>query len=312
MTLHHLVLTTYGEPPSPSFTEQLVYSWRILQGLTRTVADIPQAAIPFIALSRAHGRRRLWRASDYMSPLEPITEAQAVAVSAALERQAPGAWAVHVAYEFRRPLLQDVLGTIPDGEPVWIAPMYATDSTFTHELSRQASIAALTTASRPAPVTTLGPLDLDRLADLSARHLMQVVGDATGPDTALVLAAHGTLLEPSRPIDTGRCATERLYGAIRQRVSSHFGQIWNGWLNHTRGGRWTEPPVQETLQRISESGVTKVVYYPYGFLADNAESQLEGRLVAAARPELTVRFLPCLNDSVELASAIAGQVIGRT
>lgn len=310
MTRQHLVLTTYGEPPSSSFTQQLVYSWRILQGLTRTVADIPQAAIPFIALSRAHGRRRLWRANDYLSPLEPITEAQAAAVSDCLERRAPGEWAVHIAYEFRRPLLQDVLRAIPGDAAVWIAPMYAADSTFTHELSRQAAAAALTQARRPLPVRTLSPIDLDCLADLSARHLMQAADNARGPRTALVLAAHGTLLAPSRPIETGRCPTERLYGAIRQRVSSHFGLILNGWLNHSRGGRWTEPPIEETLRRVGEAGYTEVAYYPYGFLADNAESQLEGRLAAAARPELNVRFLPCLNDSMDLAAAIAGQVIG--
>lgn len=310
MTLQHLVLTTYGEPPLPGFTEQLVYSWRILQGLTRTVADIPQAAIPFIALSRAHGRRRLWRANNYTSPLEPITEAQAVAVGDELDRRAPGKWAVHIAYEFRRPLLAEVLRAIPGDEAVWVAPMYAADSAFTHELSRQAASTALA-ASRPAPVRTLPAFELDELAELSARHLLQMVGGSLGPRTALVLAAHGTLLEPARPIDTGRCPTERLYGAIRHRVSPHFGLILNGWLNHTRGGRWTEPPIEETLRRVSAAGFTEVAYYPYGFLADNAESQLEGRLAAAAHPELKVRFLSCLNESSDLAGAIAGQVLGR-
>lgn len=311
MTRQHLVLTTYGEPPSPSFTEQLVYSWRILQGLTRTIADIPQAVIPFIALSRAHGRRRLWRANNYTSPLEPVTEAQALAVGEVLDRCAPGSWVVHIAYEFRRPLLAEVLGAIPGDEAVWIAPMYAADSAFTHELSRQAVGTGLAASPRLAPVRTLPAFDVEDLADTSARHLLQVAGASLGPRTALVLAAHGTLLEPARPIDTGRCATERLYGAIRQRVSPHFGLILNGWLNHTRGGRWTEPPIEETLRRVSEAGFTDVAYYPYGFLADNAESQLEGRLAAAAHPELKVRFLPCLNESFDLAAAIAGQVIGR-
>jgi hypothetical protein len=52
-----------------------------------------------------------------------------------------------------------------------------------------------------------------------------------------------------------------------------------------------------------------VIYYPYGFLADNAESQLEGQLAAAARPELRVRFIPCLNGSPDLAHVIASQVL---
>ena len=312
MTAQHLVLTTYGEPPLPGFTDQLVYSWRILQGLTRTVADIPQAVIPFIALSRAHGRRRLWQANNYTSPLEPVTEAQAAAVGDILERYAPGKWKVHIAYEFRRPLLADVLRAIPGDEAVWVAPMYAADSAFTHELSRQAASTALAATSRLAPVWTLPAFELDELAELSARHLLQLAGGGFGPRTALVLAAHGTLLEPARPIDTGRCATERLYGAIRRRVAPHFGLVLNGWLNHTRGGRWTDPPIEETLRRVSEAGFIDVAYYPYGFLADNAESQLEGRLAAAAHPELNVRFLSCLNDSLDLADAIAGQVLGRS
>ena len=310
MTKQHLVLITYGEPPSSSFAEQLVYSWRILQGLTRTVADIPQAAIPFIALFRARGRRRLWNVHGYTSPLEPITLAQAAAIRDVMEQREPGAWAVHVAYEFRRPLLADVLRALPSHEPVWVAPIYAADSSFTHELSRQAVIAEAAQRPRDIPVRVLPALDIDLLADISAQHVLQATGDAVAQlDTALVLAAHGTLLEPTRRIDTGRCPTERLYGAIRQRVSSHFGLILNGWLNHTRGGRWTEPPIEQTLQRVSEAGFTKVVYYPYGFLADNAESQLEGWLAAAARPELSVRFLPCLNESMDLASAIAVQII---
>ena len=46
----HVVLVTYGEPTTASFSEQLVYSWRILVGLTRTVAPIPRPLLPVIAL----------------------------------------------------------------------------------------------------------------------------------------------------------------------------------------------------------------------------------------------------------------------
>lgn len=313
MMTRHVILVTYGEPPSPTFVDQLTYSWRILLGLTRTVANIPAAAIPFIALSRAHGRRRLWRAHAYRSPLEPITEAQAASVRRALEQAGHDAeWKVHVAYEFRHPLADEMLATIPGDEPVWIAPMYAADSAFTHELSRQAASAAAARLRRSAPVIVLPALDPDALADISARHVLGCLdSDRAGQSTtALVLAAHGTLLEPERPIETGRAGTERLCEAIGTRLSSTFGMIANGWLNHTRGGRWTEPPIEETLKRVRDAGFSKVVYYPYGFLADNAESQLEGRLAAAGRPELQIRFLPCLNGSAELAAAIARLITG--
>ena len=73
-----------------------------------------------------------------------------------------------------------------------------------------------------------------------------------------------------------------------------FGMVVNGWLNHTRGGRWTEPPIEEALARVKASGFSRVVYYPYGFLADNAESELEGRVAlgAGGRPAIEAPRLP--------------------
>lgn len=307
--MKHIVLVTYGEPITPSFADQLVYSWRILLGLTRTVADIPAPLIPLIALSRARGRNTLWRRHDYSSPLEPITLGQAAQLRNALAHQTEDRWKIHVAYEFRNPLLSSVIRHLPRKEPVVVVPMYAADSSFTHDLSRQT--VENYDMRRPAPIIVLPAIDVDRLGRISANHVMHTLG----PDrekiktTALVLAAHGTLLQPAKPIETGRIATERLCAAIEKRLSSCFGMVANGWLNHTRGGKWTEPPIEETLKRVSNAGYRDVVYYPYGFLADNAESQLEGQLAAAAHPEMKVRFIPCLNGSPDLAEAIATQVL---
>ena len=59
----------------------------------------------------------------------------------------------------------------------------------------------------------------------------------------------------------------------------------------------------------TSGGFRKLVYFPYGFLADNAESQLEGKVLLEARPELErVEHLPCLNASPGLADALAGAV----
>jgi protoheme ferro-lyase len=304
----HAVLVTYGEPTSPSFIDQLVYSWRILLGLTRSVADIPAPLIPLIALSRARGRNVMWRENAYSSPLESITLAQAEQVREALARRSGDAWKIHVAYEFRDPLLPALIQQLPPAEPVTVVPMYAADSAFTHELTR-ASIRHLN-AQRPAPVTVLEPIDVETLITISVNHLMRQIGEdgITTASSALVLAAHGTLLEPQKPIDTGREATERLCAGIQESLSDRFGTIAYGWLNHSRGGKWTDPPIEETLKRVKEAGYRDVVYYPYGFLADNAESQLEGKLAAAGQPGLNVRFVPCLNGSSELADAIASQV----
>lgn len=302
----HVVLVTYGEPPTPSFADQLAYSWRILVGLTRTVAPIPRPLLPLIAVARARGRRRMWSEHGYGSPLEPITERQAGRVRDALSAGGGEAWQVHTAYEFRRPLLADALAAIPTSEPVWIAPMYAADSAFTHALSR--STAALCGRTGVGAAQVLGALDGHALAELSVAHVLEHTADWRGNDVALVLAAHGTVLNPPTPIDTGLAATEALRHGIASRLAPHFGLVTHGWLNHTRGGKWTDPPIEEALQHVADAGFTRVVYYPYGFLADNAESELEGRIALAQQRDLEARHLPCLNDSEALASALAQQI----
>ena len=305
----HVVLVTYGEPPAAAFVDQLVYSWRILVGLTRTVAPIPWPLLPLIAGARAHRRRRTWTSYGYRSPLEAITANQAERLRGALaSADDAGSWQVHVGWEFRRPLLGEVLDAIPAGEPVWVAPMYVADSAFTHALSRATAAAHAAATGRRGAVHVLGALDADVLAELSAAHVLAHTATGRGwqgPDVALVLAAHGTVLEPSKPIDTGLVATERLCQAIATRLAGHFGQVINGWLNHTRGGRWTEPPMEEALQEVADAGFARVVYFPYGFLADNAESELEGRLVLERHDAIEALHLPCLNASPALAAVLA-------
>lgn len=309
----HVVLITYGEPPTPAFPAQLRYSWRILLGLTRSIAPIPAAALPAIALSRARLRWRSWTEERYGSPLESITLAQADALAAALERLDPRtAWRVHVAWEFRDPLLPAVLDALPADEPAHVLPMYVADSAFTHEISR-ATVrrwqAGRDGAGRVAPAV-LPPLDADTVAGLCARHIASELARRAvgGPDWALVLAAHGTLLDPPRPFETGRTFTEDVGAGIARRLADRFGMTVAGWLNHRYGGRWTEPAIEDALRQVAVRGFRRVVYYPFGFLADNAESELEGRVALRAQAFEAVH-LPCLNADPELAAALARHVL---
>jgi ferrochelatase len=154
----------------------------------------------------------------------------------------------------------------------------------------------------------------NRLAAISAEHIRQSLADRQewlGGDVALVLAAHGTIVEPAGSIENGLEVTEALCGAIRTSLAPDFGLIVNGWLNHTRGGRWTDPPIDQALRQVRAAGFERVVYFPYGFLADNAESQLEGRVALRAQPELESLHLPCLNESRLLVETLAEQVISQ-
>jgi len=316
MQTRHVVLVTYGEPPTPAFMDHLVYSWRILLGLTRSIAMIPKPALPMIALSRARLRNRMWTDERYGSPLETITGRQADDLHAALIARDPIAdWRVTVAYEFRQPLLRDVLSDIPADEPVVVAPMYAAESGFTHALSR--AVAADLGHVRPSAGSTqvLGAFDARELGRIMGEYVRETVHKRegwSGDDVALVLAAHGTLLEPERPIDTGLAATEALCDAIQSELDPDFGLIVNGWLNHTKGGRWTEPAIELALHEVADAGFKRVVYFPYGFLADNAETELEGRLALRTQPDLDAWHLPCLNTSAPLIDLLAGAVVGAS
>jgi ferrochelatase len=310
----HVVLLTYGEPPSADFRDQLRYSWRILLGLTRSVADIPAPLLPVIALSRARTRVGQWRAERFESPLEPLSRAQTTELAEALTQAAPDVrWRVHLAYEFRDPLIGDLVKDLPAGEPVDVIPMYVADSAFTHELAR-GTLARLAAGRAPsAPVRVLPPLSIETQAVLAANHVrreLEMRGVRDVRDHALVLAAHGTLLEPPRPYETGRVATEQLAAKIAARLEGQFAHVELGWLNHVYGGRWTEPPVDLVLRGIHELGIDKVVYFPFGFYADNAETLLEGRVALRTQPQLEAIQLSCLNDSSELMRALARQVVG--
>lgn len=314
MKPQHIVLVTYGEPPEPRFIDQLQYSWRILLGLTRTIAPIPRVLLPMIAVARGRLRARTWREEAYSSPLEPITLRQARALEAELaDRDVTSRWRVHVAYEFRTPLVRDAIAAIPADETVVVIPMYAADSAFTHGLSRTTIDGLAHGRSLAAPARVLPAFPADTLGDIAASHVLDSVASRPewrGPDVALVLAAHGTLLQPARPVDTGLAATERLITEIKSRLSTEFGLVVNGWLNHTRGGRWTEPAMDDALRHIVDAGFTKAVYFPFGFLADNAETELEGRVALRKQPGLQALHLPCLNDAPSLIAALASAVAG--
>jgi len=310
-----VLLLTYGEPPTPAFPQQLRYSWRILLGLTRSVAPIPKPVLPLIALKRGRMRTQMWSEEGYGSPLERITEAQVEAVREALrDADSTTTWDVRAAYEFRDPLLADAVRAAGAGVPVDVVPMYAACSAFTHDLSRQVLEKLGAARLGGHEVRVLPPLPEDKLAAIMVRHVLAELDRLqvrTGPEWALLLSAHGTLLEPPRPYETGRVATERLCQLVRTGLADRFGRVCNCWLNHVYGGRWTEPPADQALACLKEQGFRKVVYFPYGFLADNAESELEGRQVLRTQPDVQSVHIACLNDSPALAELIAWQVAGR-
>jgi len=314
-----VLVVSYGEPPVARLWDQVRYSYQILQRLTLKVARIPKPLLPLIALRRGWRRKQLWRHENYQSPLELITEQQAVALSRALEERADGAvFEVRPVFEFREPFLGGALREVASSRPdrLLILPLYAWDCDFT------AGFVADTVAAHEAQHGKLGPQpefvshfsEDGRLVELMARFVIEQL-DAEGWDdsdyasSGLLLGAHGTVLEGPPGNDTGLDVSQGLYERLAGKLAGEFAKVSVGWMNHTRGGEWTSPGLASAAADLVRSGIRRAAYFPFGFLADNADTQLEARCILRGVPELSVQYVPCLNQWPAFVYYLADRVI---
>ncbi len=330
-----VILATYGEPAVNSFAEQWMYSYRILKGLTRKIAAIPGPLLPVIATARARGRVKLWKKNAFTSPLEKLHRDTVGAVRVELSRRGhEGATVVIPAYEFRKPGLTDAIRQLDESgcERAIVVPMYVAEGDFTHGMTRFAIDQALAevpswrgritmaslTETTQAQVVMGGALSGWLFDSLLARGLT-----ALGQEWAVMLAAHGTVLHPPAGVDNGLEHFLAVLGHVEAAVRPHVGRVAMGWLNHTKGGEWTRPAMPDALAELRARGFKKLVYFPWGFTTDNAETVLEGRVMLAemADPFERVEHLACMNsypgfvcvltDCIERAAGLAPEDSGR-
>jgi protoheme ferro-lyase len=317
-----VILTTYGEPRRNSFAEHWVYSYRILRRLTQRVANIPAPVLPIIATSRARGRTSLWRKQRFVSQLEPLHEQTVRRVGAALRERIPDLQiSVIPAYEFRKPDLTDALRDLERRgcERAVIVPMYVDDGDFTHGMTRL----ALEDASRRVPGWDGSCLEFcgitddgwgGRCAEALASFCLEKARErgieTPASDWAILLAAHGTVVSPLPGVDTGLDRFTSILNALKRSLRPHFGLVRIGWLNHTRGGTWTSPAVEDALALIQARGYRNLAYFPWGFTTDNAETALEGRMFIEETdpPFERVEHLPCINTDDRLIDLVADRV----
>jgi len=323
-----VILSTYGEPTRNSLADQWMYSWRILRLLTRKIAKIPTPILPIISTVRAFQRVKAWKEANFLSPLEPLTDKTVTAVANLLRERghADAELVVTRSYEFRRPLLTEILeGLRRDGcSRFLLVPMYLGGGDFTHGMSQFAIDDALGRLKWLKPeaiqmVTLMPePRHLDAMADLTADFVLDQMRarGITLParDWAACLAAHGSVQTPPPGVDNGVISFGELCWRIYKRLKPHVGVARNGWLNHTKGGRWTEPSVENLLPRLRKLGYQNLLYFPWGFSTDNAESALEGRQFCQAMedPFPRVEHLPCLNDDARFVRFIADRIEEQT
>ncbi len=317
-----VLLLTYGEPPAARFRDQYDYSLLILKRLTLKVAPIPKLLLPWIAFKRARLRVATWKRAGYSSPLDAITFRQAEALREALHRADPGRdYDVRTVFEFRRPLLPAILASIAARRPdrLILLPMYLADSDFTTGIS-QGDLAEYTRQRgapfSPQPEYVCSFSEDERMAALMEQFVLSQLEnegwtEAHCKQAALLLGVHGTLVNGPPGVDTGLGTTQCFYQRLRDRLQARFAYTSVGWLNHTLGGEWTSPDLATTATETEKRGIRRVAYYPFGFVADDAETQLEGRTILSQHPSLSVQYLPCMNDWPPFMEYLAMRVLER-
>ncbi|MGH7145926.1 MAG: ferrochelatase [Planctomycetota bacterium] len=330
-----VILETYGEPAEAEFWPQFTYSYDILRKLTRRLAPIPAWLLPWISYKRAKGRKAEWRAHQYSSPLEIIHRDFCAQLCARLAEGSPHRWTVQPGYLFRRPGLETAILNALQRKPdrVFVVPMYSAESDFTHGLTRFAldtlaggnrevreRVELVSFSRTVADERALASLMRDQIESELRRH---DAGDAAKwkrEKWGLALAAHGTVIDKPH-LHSGLRETFRIYKALATPFRDRFVSVLPGFLNHSGRGTWSRPNMVRTVELMKRRGVERLVYYPFGFVADNSETQLEvhhfvgghdghaGKCGAQHFAEFL--HVPCLNNTPSLVNLIAGKLQTR-
>lgn len=317
---------TYGEPEENKWLPQFQYSWSILNRLTRRVAPIPRFVTPMLAARRGLIRASTFRKLGWQSPLENYSRLQVDAIRANLEKARPDVdWDVRLVFEFRAPYLSTVLQTLVVDPPdeIVIVPLYVADSDFTSGVSRtdlenfDKSIRRRAGANPlPAPRYLEGFGFDERAGKVFANFIWAEVQKAGWSpekcrESVLILGAHGTLIFPPPGVNNGAKETRTMFGLIRKHLKDRFADLRIGWLNHTIGGVWTFPEVADSARESQDRGIKNVVYFPFGFTADNGETQLEGKIQLGEFEWNDMLYLLCPNDDPAYVDLMAQRVLER-
>lgn len=134
---------------------------------------------------------------------------------------------------------------------------------------------------------------------------------------ALVLVIHGTLVKDRKgnppKVFTGLEETFAFFDAMKRKIMADprniFSDIRQGCMNHSTGGEWTSDTIEKALTDFKNERYDAVVMFPYGFFADNSETEYDAfkKLEAAGFP--LSQYVRCINDDPAFAHWLAEKVL---
>ncbi|NTU90721.1 MAG: ferrochelatase [Chlorobiaceae bacterium] len=312
-----VVLVTYGEVERPAIRKLLPSSRKIVHVVTRQIVTLPKALIYALADYRTVKHYLDWQFNRYRSRLVPINRVQTEGVKrelAASTRLAAAGIGVEVAeaYYFVPPYLETVLERFRSTlAGVVVVPMIPVESAFSCGVACQMVIDLHGEAHAGKVRVMHGLWKHEELYRIYLDHLfgsllpeMHPAGDSK---PGLVLVIHGTIVrgrDGNPPaVFTGLEETYAFYRIMRDRILSDprnvFGEVKLGCLNHTAGGEWTPDTVQKALGELRDAGVDAVAMFPFGYFADNSETDYEAKKLLDASGIVRRQYIPCINESTD-------------
>jgi protoporphyrin/coproporphyrin ferrochelatase len=318
-----VVLVTYGEVEKLAIRTLVPCSRKIVQVVTRQIVKLPKAMIYALGDYRTIKHYIDWKINRYRSRLVAINRSQKEGVSRELarsERLASMGVGVEVeeAYYFVPPYLETVLERFRERlDGVVVVPMIPVESAFSCGVACQMAIDVYGEAL-PGRVRVMHGLWKHKgLHDIYLDHLFGSVRDGKllggQRKPALVLVIHGTIVRNRKgnppSVFTGLEETYEFFRAMRERIlgdpRNMFGDVRLGCLNHTAGGEWTSDTVEKALGEFVQEGYDAVAMFPFGYFADNSETDYEARMLLEASGIGLRQYIPCINESPGFSAWLA-------
>jgi protoporphyrin/coproporphyrin ferrochelatase len=324
-----VVVTTYGEVEKVTIRNLWPSSRRILKVVTRQIAKIPSPLIYFIADYRSTKHYIEWKLNHYSSLLLAINRAQKNRLEACIAASGSTLLSevdidVCDAYYFVPPYLDDMLQRFQkDYDGIVIVPMFPVESAFSCGVACQMVIDVYVDHTF-SQVNVLSKFwKADRLHRIYIEHLF---GELSPPlrlqkrgKIGLVLVIHGTLVKDRAgnppTLFTGLEETVAFFEVMKQKILADpqnvFSDVRQGCMNHSRGGEWTSDTIEKALLDYKREGYEAVVMFPYGFFADNSETEYDARKKLEHAGFPLFQYIRCINDSLPLGRWLADQVLEK-
>ncbi|AOS83971.1 ferrochelatase [Chlorobaculum limnaeum] len=324
---YRVVLVTYGEVEKLTVRALWPSSRKIIEVITRKIVKLPKLLIYMIADYRSAKHYLDWKLHRYRSRLVEINRQQALGVEAALRRNprfAGDADEIEVAdaYYFVPPYLEEVLDRFRGcSDGIVVVPMFPVESAFSCGPACQMVIDHFGENHLGALRVVRGLWKDEALHRLYLDHLFASLpsgwkGSESKGKQGLVLVIHGTIVKNRRgekpSVFTGLEETMEFFRVMREKIMADprnaFGEVKLGCLNHSRGGEWTPETVERALEEFAAEGTGSVAMFPFGYFADNSETDYEAKKMLERSSAGRKHYIPCINDSPAFAEWLASRI----